>query len=89
MWQLEAKSKRSNFVNLVDSVRYTSTTNKRLEKIISAIYKSEALDIPIDFDAITAASHGDIRSAINNLQFYAIPKKQDGGSGSDNHLAAG
>ncbi|KAJ2963962.1 hypothetical protein NQZ79_g1193 [Umbelopsis isabellina] len=84
-----AKKNIYDFADNVDFVRYTSTTNKRLEKIISAIYKSEALDIPIDFDAITAASHGDIRSAINNLQFYAIPKKQDGGSGSDNHLAAG
>lgn len=46
-----------------------------MTKVLSSIYKSEALEVPIDFKAIIAASNGDVRSAINNLQFYAIPKQ--------------
>ncbi|KAH8555650.1 Rad17 cell cycle checkpoint protein-domain-containing protein [Umbelopsis sp. PMI_123] len=62
---------------------YTPITLKKLTKIISSIYKSETLDVPIDFEAIAAISNGDIRSAINNLQFYATPKEQ---SDSIGHL---
>jgi len=55
--------------------RYSAVTTKKMTKVLSSIYKSEALEVPIDFKAIIAASNGDVRSAINNLQFYAIPKQ--------------
>jgi DNA polymerase III delta prime subunit len=63
------------------NIRYTPITPKKLAKIISSIYKCEALEASIDFDAIAAVSNGDIRSAINNLQFYATPKQDNGGVG--------
>jgi cell cycle checkpoint protein len=57
------------------STRYTPVTPKKLAKIIKSIYDAEAPQVPIDFDAVAEISNGDIRSAINNLQFYAIPKQ--------------
>ncbi|CAO3684340.1 unnamed protein product [Umbelopsis ramanniana] len=59
-------------------IQYTPITPKKLSKIISSIYKCEALEASMDFDAIAAVSNGDIRSAINNLQFYATPKQDNG-----------
>jgi DNA polymerase III delta prime subunit len=59
------------------NIRYTPITPKKLTKIISSIYKCEALEASIDFEAIAAISNGDIRSAINNLQFYATPKQHN------------
>ncbi|KAI9287508.1 Rad17 cell cycle checkpoint protein-domain-containing protein [Umbelopsis sp. AD052] len=62
-------------------IQYTPITPKKLTKILSSIYKCEALDRSIDFEAIAAVSNGDIRSAINNLQFYAIPKQHNDNTG--------
>ncbi|KAG2187713.1 hypothetical protein INT44_005403, partial [Umbelopsis vinacea] len=64
-----------------ENIRYTPITPKKLTKILSSIYKCEALDRSIDFEAIAAVSNGDIRSAINNLQFYAIPKQHNDNTG--------
>jgi len=62
-------------------VKFNPITEKRIMKVLREILRKESMMVGSDVLAgMASSSDGDVRNAINALQFYCLRIKRSGGS---------